>query len=265
MSTLVIGALVGLGFVLLFMVSLLKPSKSSEQPPAEPPPEPEAESETETETEPEPEPEAETESESEPESETEPVDEDEAEVQSATDSDPLPGTESPNPAELEDVPRPPGTPAQAAPVAGASAWLLRGVSAAHPEEASPGDSVDVALLLTSIDPSEVDVVPNDVQPWTAGPVEVDYEVHIDGAASASGVEIAGRFTVEAQGDLRVDLPLMVAFSLSGIELKVRFYAAGYEVGRARLFVPGRGQAGEGDGLGEGVLAIPDTILSAPEG
>jgi hypothetical protein len=138
------------------------------------------------------------------------------------------------------------------------------VSSEHPEEASPGDSVDVVLLLTSIDASDVDAVPGEAQPWTAGPVEVDYEVRIDGAASASGTEVSGRFSVDAEGDVRVELPLMVAFSLSGIELKVRFYAAGYEVGRARLFVPGRGNAGEGERLSEGVLAIPDTILSIPE-
>jgi hypothetical protein len=130
----------------------------------------------------------------------------------------------------------------------------------QPGEVKPGDSVEVALLLSCIDSTEVDVVPNDAQPWTSPPITVEYEIEIEGAATASGTQIVGSFTVGAEGDLRIDLPLMVAFSLSGLELTVRFYAAGYEVGRARVVVAGTGGTDERDLASSGVLAIPDTVL-----
>jgi hypothetical protein len=136
------------------------------------------------------------------------------------------------------------------------------VAAEQPGQVKPGDSVEVALLLSCIDGSDVDVVPNDAQPWTSPPIAVEYEIEIEGAATASGTQIVGSFTVGAEADLRIDLPLMVAFSLSGLELRVRFYAAGYEVGRARVVVAGAGGNNERGVASTGVLAIPDTVLGS---
>ena len=92
----------------------------------------------------------------------------------------------------------------------------------HPEQVNPGDSVKVVLVLEPADPSEVDAVPQDDQPWTAGVLKVDYEAKIDGAATACGTQATGSFDIDAQGEVRVELPLMVAYSLSGVQVQTSF-------------------------------------------
>jgi len=163
---------------------------------------------------------------------------------------------------VDEAPRPPGTPSQAAPTEGATSWVIRRVTVAGPNEAYPGDNVHIALTLAVSDASEIDAVPDDATAWTGEPVQVEYEGNIDGAATALGTAVSGAFELAGEGEVQIALPLMVACSLTGVTVQIRCFTAGYEVGRVRVDVPGRGEEqDEGVALGGGVLAIPDTILS----
>ena len=159
------------------------------------------------------------------------------------------------------APRPPGTPAQAAPTDGASGWLLRTVGAEHPESINPGENLESSLVLSPASASDLSAVPNEAADWSAGPVSVDWEASIEGAATAGGTQMSGSFSLSSEAvEAKVELPLMVAFSLDGVQIQVSFFAAGYEVGRARVVVPGRSTVEDGEAAG-GVIAIPDTILA----
>mgnify|MGYP004402586437 CR=1 FL=1 len=162
---------------------------------------------------------------------------------------------------LEGPPRPPGTPAEAAPTEGAVSWLLSSLSAEHAELVGPGSNVEAVLVLNSAQASEVDLVPDDTEDWGHGGLRIEFEVRLEGAATASGTQLSGSFELSPSGEARVELPLMVAFSLDGVQMHVRFFAGGYEVGRGHVVVPGRSGTSDA-GLGtQGIIAIPDTVLS----
>ena len=151
-------------------------------------------------------------------------------------------------------------PNEPAPTEGAESWLLRRVDIEAPSEAYPGDNVRASLVLLPVEASELEAVPDDAAEWTAGPVQISYDASIDGAATASGTTFIGNFTLEGNTEQRVELPLMVACSLTGVTVGIRCNAGGYQVGRVAIRVPGRGNEEEEHSAG-GILAIPDTVLS----
>ena len=93
---------------------------------------------------------------------------------------------------VDAPPRPPGTPAEAAPTEGATAWLLRSMSAEHAEQVGPGANVEAVLVFGAVSASEVDVVPDDAKLWEGPPVTIDFEASLEGAATAKGTELSRR-------------------------------------------------------------------------
>ncbi len=161
------------------------------------------------------------------------------------------------------VPRPPGTPAQAAPTEGAESFLVRRVNLSLPAQVDPGQALSMRLVASAAAPGSVATAPADAVPFVGSPVKVEVELWLEDARPAE--EAGDRAVLEVDPSapkVETTFELVAADPLSeGVDVTARFFLAGYEVGRARAFVPNRGRTGEEQRSGApGALVIPDTIL-----
>lgn len=166
--------------------------------------------------------------------------------------------------EAEDAPpRPAGTPAQAPSPEGATSWLVRRAHLSVPTTVRPGEVFDVGLTLVEPGAGAVPGAPADATPWE-GEASVDWEMWLEEAfPAAEGATLSGAMTVGADARPEVTARIRAADPLAdGVDVMVRFFLAGYEVGRARAFVPnGARDDVEPRPAAPGALAVPDTILS----
>jgi hypothetical protein len=161
------------------------------------------------------------------------------------------------------VPRPPGTPAQAPPTEGARSWLIRRVNLGLPSQIGAGEAIELRLTLALAAPGTVPSAPSIAVPWAGPPVAVEAELWLQEAWPAEGTEPVTRIEVDpAAAKVETLFRLVAAEPLSeGVDVAVRFYLAGYEVGRGRAFVPNRERPEADQPAGApGALVIPDTIL-----
>jgi hypothetical protein len=163
----------------------------------------------------------------------------------------------------EGPPRPVGTPTTAAPVEGARTWLVRGVELTTPASVGPGELLRLVVRLH--DPVGVtSAAPKDYQPYDGLPVDAEIEAWLEEAFPARGADLHRRMRVDPSRPTECSFELLAANPLpEGVGIGVRFFFAGYEVGRARCRIP------PGDGTGDavvsrGVLVIPDSILGMGE-
>ena len=163
------------------------------------------------------------------------------------------------------VPRPPGTPAQAPPTEGASSWLVRRVNLGLPAQVGAGEPIELRLALVEAAPGSVATAPADAVAWSGPPISVEAELWLQEAWPAEGSESVFRIEVDpAAARVEAVVRLVAADPLSeGVDVAVRFYLAGYEVGRGRAFVPNRDRPEAEQLVGApGAVVIPETILPA---
>jgi hypothetical protein len=159
-------------------------------------------------------------------------------------------------------PRPAGTPAEAPPREGARAWLLRRVHLSVPTSVRGGEEFGVQLTLARPGGGSVPGAPEGAVPWGGAPVDVDYELWLEEAFPIDGH--SGTVRVDPATD-RTEVRAVVKAALplhDGVDIVARFFAGGYEVGRARAFVPdGARDDVEPRPASPGALAVPDTVIS----
>ncbi len=160
-------------------------------------------------------------------------------------------------------PRPPGTPAEAPPREGAKAWLRRRAHLSVPTSVAPGGEFDVQLTLAKPGGGAVPGVPEGAPVYEGAAVAVAYEFWLEEAFPADEAALAGTVSVDpAEERAEAGLSVRAAEPLGeGVDVLVRFFVGGYEVGRARAFVPnGSRDDVEPRPAAPGALAVPDSIV-----
>lgn len=161
------------------------------------------------------------------------------------------------------APRPMGTPAQAPPVDGAKSWFVRRVHVGAPLEVAAGDVFDVAVTLAIAAPGTIPTAPADAEPWAGAPVPLEVELWLEeGFAMAEG-DLHRELSVPAD-ETKTEMSWRVEAAgplADGVDMTVRFFCAGYEVGRAKCFVQRKDADVEPRPGAPGALVVPDTILT----
>lgn len=242
------------------------------EPEAEPPSEPEPEPAAEPAVEPEPGPE--------PELEPAPPGEPAAGPESGPAAEPTPDPAAAGERDEDDLatvrvldsrqavidapPRPAGTPAEAPPREGASSWLLRRVHLSVPTSVRAGEEFGVQLTLARPGGGTVPGAPEDAVAYGGAAAAVDFEFWLEEALPLKEGDQAGQILLDpAEERAEVVVRLRASEPLNeGVDIVVRFFVGGYEVGRARAFVPD----GDRDDVAPrpaspGALAVPDSVIS----
>jgi hypothetical protein len=171
--------------------------------------------------------------------------------------------EEPRVAPTEGLPRPAGTPAQAPPLDGASSYLVRRVHLGVPSQVAAGEAFDLQVTLAEAAPGSVPAAPAEAPPWTGDPVTVELELWLEEGYPADGAALQATLQVGAADPKTESIHRIVAAEplSDGVDITVRFFVAGYEVGRGRTFVVNRDSSDAEPRPGApGGLVIPDTIL-----
>ncbi len=161
------------------------------------------------------------------------------------------------------APRPPGTPTAMAPSDGASSWLVRRVHVGGPTTVAAGGALELTVTLSAADAATVANAPDDATPYAGGAVPVEVELWLEEAFPADGVELHQTLSVDpASESAEIAFAAVAADPLSdGVDVTVRFFVRGHEVGRARAFVPNRDRDDvEPRASAPGAVVVPDTIL-----
>ncbi len=166
----------------------------------------------------------------------------------------------PQAAVQDEPPRPTGTPAEAPPREGAQAWLVRRVHLSVPTQVQPGQRFEVRLTASSAS-GPVPGAPDEA-PRFEGAGEVQYEFWLEEAFPLEGAAQTGTLAIAADGE-RSELAFSAVATdplSEGVDVLVRFFLGGYEVGRARAFLPNAAADSEPRPAAPGAIAIPDTLL-----
>jgi len=161
------------------------------------------------------------------------------------------------------APRPPGTPAQAPPTDGAESWLIRRVHISTPTTTSAGAELRFTVTLKSAEPGTVATAPADATPYEGEPVPVEVELWLEEGFPADGQDLHRVVPVSPFVDVvEVEFVVMAPAPLAeGVDATVRFFVHGFEVGRARAFVPNRDREDvEPRPATPGAVVVPNTIL-----
>ncbi|MCP4870790.1 MAG: hypothetical protein GY898_18970 [Proteobacteria bacterium] len=174
--------------------------------------------------------------------------------------------EEPEPAGMEPegaAPRPPGTPAQAPPTGGATSWLIRRAHVSAPTTTEAGAQLRLTVTLKAAEPGTVATAPADATLYAGGPVPLEVELWLEEGYPADGQDLHRTVPLGAEGeDLEVEFSVAVPSPLAeGVDATIRFFVHGYEVGRAKAFVPNRERDDvEPRPSTPGAVVVPDTIL-----
>lgn len=176
------------------------------------------------------------------------------------DEDPEPATAS----EPEgSAPRPPGTPAQAPPTDGATSWLIRRAHVSAPTTTAAGEELRLTVTLKIADGGTVATAPAEAVAYAGEAVAVEVELWLEEGYPADGQDLHRVVSVSpAVDDVEVEFTVQVPSPLAdGVDATVRFFVHGFEVGRARAFVPNRERDDvEPRPATPGAVVVPDTIL-----
>jgi hypothetical protein len=161
------------------------------------------------------------------------------------------------------APRPAGSPAAAPPRAGAESWLVRRVHIGTPSQVDPGAELRLNVAAVEAEAGTVAGAPPGARAYNGAPLRVDWELEAQGAATPDGAPARGTLLLDP-ADARCETAMILRVASDpgdGVDLALRFYAGGFEVGRARAFVPNRARPDAAARPGApGALVVPDSVL-----
>ena len=161
------------------------------------------------------------------------------------------------------APRPVGRPAEAPPIEGATAFFTRRVHISAPTDVAAGDVFDVSVTLAEAEAGTLATAPADAPAWAGAPLDLEVELWLEEGFSVADPGDLHRQISVAADEAKTELAwrLQAAGPLAGgVDVTVRFFCSGYEVGRAKAFVPERGAETEPRAGTPGAVVVPDTIL-----
>jgi len=120
------------------------------------------------------------------------------------------------------------------------------------------------VTLSAAEPGSVATAPADAAPWSGAAVPMEVELWLEEAFAAEGTQLHSTLAVSPdEAKTEAQFELVAADPLAdGVDVTVRFFVSGYEVGRARTFIQNRDlEAVEPRAGAPGAVVVPDTILS----
>ena len=148
---------------------------------------------------------------------------------------------------------------------GVNSWLIRRVHIGTPATVAPGSEVQVSVSLVEAHRGQVATAPPDPVPYMEKPVDIEWELRLEGASLAGEGSSHGQLRVNPKlASTRMSLGLVASQPLpEGVDVAVRFFLGPYEVGRARAFVPSSsGQPLQLRPGSPGALVVPDTLIES---
>jgi len=153
-------------------------------------------------------------------------------------------------------PRPPGTPARAPAPETAETWVARHIGWEAPPSLASGEPALIVLRFTAPDGEAVGGAPAGHTPYVGEAFPVQCELAVDGATPPSLHQTVRLDPVDRE--MQVEFTVIPEDGAERVELVLRCYSGGFQVGQGRFVGP----VPSGERHAGGALAVPDSVLES---